>query len=452
MRRNGILIAALTVGLTAAVGRAGVYDLDDPTPARYPPLPMSHDGIKLVLAPLRGAALPPPPPPDPDKRPYSVQAAELEKKGSAHWTTADRINLSACYIRMNRAPEAIQILTEADRTNYLVLANLAAAYQAINELQKAIDTETEALAVWPDIQAGWTNSQLTWYRRVEGYYLKLLQSRRDEPKPPTDMDAIFGAPLHRGAYGPEVHSWKLWDDLPPDAYAIVSQLLIWSPNDSRLYWQLAELLNTYGYVPDAVKIFDEISFGGSLNIEAFKSHRKALKNAAAEAGAVNELIQRDPAKFESDLYTLMWLTSPRGLLQPPLIGDTANEALLAAPVPAFAALYQQQQEQTRQRLMDQLRQMQPQQPAAPPAPAPAASGWADWRPLGIGFAAGLIVAVLAALQWTEWRRRRLAAPAGAPPPAPPPHQHREPAAHDAGAIRTDASPSPAAPDRLEGAP
>ncbi len=60
MRRMGMAIAALAVALTAGAGRAGVYDLDDPLPPRYPPLPTYHDQIRLVLAPLRAAGVPPP--------------------------------------------------------------------------------------------------------------------------------------------------------------------------------------------------------------------------------------------------------------------------------------------------------------------------------------------------------------------------------------------------------
>ena len=45
----------------------------------------------------------------------------------------------------------------------------------------------------------------------------------------------------------------MWGDLPPDGYQIVAQLLVWSPNDDRLYWQLGELLNAMGSVQDAFK-------------------------------------------------------------------------------------------------------------------------------------------------------------------------------------------------------
>ena len=195
MRRMGIALAALA--LTAGLGRAGVYDLDDPLPLRLPPLPTNHDQIRLVLAPLRIAAQPRLPN---QERPYDQQAAELEKKAPGALTTRDRIDLGACYLRMNRPNDAIRVLSEADQRNAFVLANLAVAYQAINELRGAVEKETDALAAWPSIQPGWNEGQLAWYRRVEGYYLKLLIARLNEPRPVKGMDNLFGTPVHPGAY------------------------------------------------------------------------------------------------------------------------------------------------------------------------------------------------------------------------------------------------------------
>ena len=155
-------------------------------------MPTNRDQIRLVLAPLRAAGVARQP--NQPMSQYEQQAAELEKKAPAAWTTTDRINLGACYLRMNRPNDAIRVLSEADQKNPFVLANLAAAYQGINELRGAVEKETDALAVWPSIQAGWTGGQLAWDRRVEGYYLKLLKWRLNEPKPVKGMDLLFGAP------------------------------------------------------------------------------------------------------------------------------------------------------------------------------------------------------------------------------------------------------------------
>ena len=447
MRRMGMAIAALAVALTAGAGRAGVYDLDDPLPPRYPPLPTNHDQIRLVLAPLRAAGVPRLP--NQPRSLYEMQAAALEQKTPGAWTTTDRIDLGACYLRMNRPNDAIRVLSDADQKNPFVLANLAVAYQGINELRGAVEKEKDALAAWPSVQPGWNEGQLAWYRRAEGYYLKLLKSRLDEPKPAKGMDPLFGAPARPGDYEAEIQPWRLWDDLPPDAYEIVSQLLLWSPYDDRLYWQLGELLNCQGYVEDAVKVFEDISFAGTISDREFRSHRSTLKAAAPEAAALISAVQNDPSKFQTDLNTLLWALSPRGMLLPPVGGDLANEAALAARAPIYEALRKQQEQLLLRQLRQQLQQLDPQsqQQAAAPAPPPSGNSWPDWRPMLVGFAAGLIVAGLAALQLTEWRRRRQTA--ALPSPDAPRSPRKESAAHDAGAIRTDA---PTAPDRMEGAP
>ena len=365
-----------------------------------------------------------------------MQAADLEAKAPADRTTTDRVNLGACYIRLNRPNDAIRILSEADQSNFLVLANLAAAYQAIGEGDRAIAFEEQALAAWPSIQPGWNSGELAWYRRAEGYYLKLLESRRRESqanpgnRPPVTMDLLFGKPHTSagGAYEAQEQWWKLWGDLPPDAFAIVSQLLVWAPNDDRLYWQLGEILNSLGVVVEAENIFDELANSRSLSgVRKFMQHRQALKESLKVANALVKTYGDDTGKYLKDCHCLLLAVAPRGLLSSPGLGDACN-----AVAPAAVAQFYGLQE-------------------APP-PTPSKGGWRpDWQAIFVGFAAGLIIATLAALQWTEWRKRSCAA-APQPPvpsPAPPSSPHTEPAVHDPGTFRADA---PAAPDRLEGAP
>ena len=44
--------------------------------------------------------------------------------------------------------------------------------------------------------------------------------------------------------------------------------------------------------------------------------------------------------------------------------------------------------------------------APPPAPAAASSVLPDWRLVTVSFVTGMVMAVLAVLQWQQWRRRR----------------------------------------------
>ena len=432
MHRIRAVVAMLGVILVGGAAHAGLYNLNDPLPQHLPPLPYYYDQIQLILGPLRAAAVPPL---TKQKNPYAEQAAALESKAPGELTTSDRVNLGACYVRLNRPNDAVRVLLQADQSNFLVLANLAAAYQALNELDRALAFEEQALAAWPSIQPGWNGNELAWYRRAEGYSLKLLESRQRESqanpgnKPPATMDLLFGKPRSpAGDYEAQEQPWKLWGDLPPDAFNVVAQLLLWAPNDDRLYWQLGEILNSMGLVPEAAKIFDELSFVRKFGAREFMEHRRALKESLDVANALVDAYGNDTGKYLKDCYYLMLEITPRGVLSSPGLGDACNAVAPAAVAEAYN------------------RQEQQQPPGGPPPPGPSDAWRPDWRTVFVGFAAGAIIATLAAFQWMEWRKRgRPEARRAESPPSP----RTEPAVHDAGAFRTD---DPAAPDRLEGAP
>ena len=222
---------------------------------------------------------------------------------------------------MNRPNDALRVLCEADQSHFLVKANLAATYQALGELGRPWRMRAR-LAAWPSIQPGWNSVELGWYRRVEGFYLKLLQFRlaeRDanerqynQPNRPWEtMDLLFEKPRAAGGdYEAQELPWKLWGDLPPDAYAIVSQLLVWFPNDDRLYWQLGEIMNSLGLVPEAVKVFDDLSNKNLNGVREFKEHRRTLKESVDVADALTTAYGNDGARFQRDCRAL-WRKSPR---------------------------------------------------------------------------------------------------------------------------------------------
>ena len=440
MRGVRVVLATLAVGLLGGAARAGVYDSADPPP-RFPPLLFSYKDVRLVLDPLRVAsttAVRPRQPGEP-ARLYEQQAAELESRPAAGLSTPERIDLGACYIRLGRFNDALRVLSAGDQDHFMVLANLAAAYDNLGELERAVGYEEQALAVWPSIQPGWNRDELVWFRRAESFYLKLLQLRLREGRANPavkrwdTMDALFGAPRPAGAeYEAQMQPWKMWGDLPPDGYALVSQLLIWSPNDDRLYWQLGELLNSYGYVQDALDVFNElIDTRNESTVRELMRHRLDLKDALAVYGALSKTYgdEGGTARFQRDSHYLMLDIAPPLLLAPPGAGDASN-AVAAAGVGVAYGLQEQQQTG-----------------AGGPAPPGRRPGWwPDWQAIFIGFAGGLIVATLAALQIMEWRKRRRHAP---PAAETPPSSRTEPAVHDAGAFRSD---DPSAPDRVEGTP
>ena len=68
--------------------------------------------------------------------------------------------------------------------------------------------------------------------------------------------------------------------LPPDAVAVVQQLLLWSPGDTDLLWLLGELYAARGELRTAYKVLDQCSFGRSYtNRPVLMAHRQAARDA-----------------------------------------------------------------------------------------------------------------------------------------------------------------------------
>ena len=73
--------------------------------------------------------------------------------------------------------------------------------------------------------------------------------------------------------------------LPPDAIAIVQQLLLWHPRDPRLFWLLGELYNAEGEIETAAAILDACTFNMGYSNPVVIEHRRVLKAAADAASA-----------------------------------------------------------------------------------------------------------------------------------------------------------------------
>ena len=73
--------------------------------------------------------------------------------------------------------------------------------------------------------------------------------------------------------------------LPDDAIAVVQQLLLWLPDDTRLYWLLAELYNADGAPATAARIFDECMDSRGFQTKQLGEHRRLVKEALASQQA-----------------------------------------------------------------------------------------------------------------------------------------------------------------------
>ena len=127
------------------------------------------------------------------------QVTRLEgREHSGDLTLDDRINLGACYIRLGQYRRAIRVLEPAvSRRHFMVLANLATAYELEGFPKRAISYRQQALASWPSMRAGWSYQQLSWFRKAEKYHLMLTQMRWQEAQrsgqgqSPEGLDALF---------------------------------------------------------------------------------------------------------------------------------------------------------------------------------------------------------------------------------------------------------------------
>jgi hypothetical protein len=345
--------------------RAGIYNPREmehlfPVPASFKQFQLTLSDLRALVNPESTATW------VIDYRNRFVALRIAERAGTL--STADRIELSACYLRMPTpgddlgkpptivAENAIRVLEPAlaaEPHNFMVLANLAAAHYASGTLERALNYESLTLAAWPDAHPGFTSDQLRWYRRAEKFFqlLLMLRARENERGPRTDekkADALFGSvdwSIGEEEYRAGKISPAQWAELPGDAISIVEQLIFWLPFDNRLYWLLGELYNAKGDVRSAAPIFDD-------------------------------LVDDKKRKEQSRILRQHW--------------RIVREAADALP------------EETTENTGNVA--------TAPVAPATSDKSPASWLPdpraVAVGFAAGVIVTVLAGLQLREIRRRR----------------------------------------------
>lgn len=295
--------------LTTAAG-AGVYSTGEQMPGVIvdqgvvKPMPSDlfaptlADRIGLLNDPTKLKFGDPPIPEAAVKRRKDQEArlAALQNKVRSGGTLEDQINLSAMMIGLGKFREAAELLEPQARgegqRNFMVLSNLATAYELNGQPERVLDYLDFALSCWPEESPGISKDQLRFFKEVERYQQKLVKLRRAEarrqaagvPFHPQSVDALFGEPDapvqfvgESGQYEAGTIAAKEKAKLPKDAIAIVQQLALWLPNDSRLYWLLAELLNADGQIKEARTMMDEcVGISRKFDPPQLKEHRHVL--------------------------------------------------------------------------------------------------------------------------------------------------------------------------------
>lgn len=308
-------------------------------------------------------------------------------------TLEQQLIFSSVLIRRGRARDAAlaleAVVLPEHENHFMVLSHYASALFLSGERpleKRSVRYMKKALEKWPKIKLddsgvefadltdeqkkllksfGWDLYDIKNYREYETYFERLILSRvkeKDlllEKKPtPESVDPIFvdskGQPIRfvndKGEFEAGAIAKSAKEQMPHmKAVDVVEQLLIWMPNDTRLFWLLGEVFNA-----SAME----------------RPTQKAKNQAVANAYSV----------FDS-LYKLM--ADPLG----PQIPKYGFEEIKLRRE-ALATYLRQHQESFDLPLPDETK------PESP---------W--WR-IGVGFAAGMALGMFALWQIQEIRRRR----------------------------------------------
>jgi tetratricopeptide (TPR) repeat protein len=308
---RGAVIAVLCGLFMAAAASGGVYTTGEqplgPLADKDGVNPMPHDLFLSTLGDRIGLLADPsklkfgdPPLPEATLKRRKEQEAKLAtlqtKLRSGGATLDEQINASAMFISLGKYREAVELLEPLARgegqRKFMVLSNLATSYELNGQPERVLDYLDFALSTWPEESPGISKEQLRFFREVEGYQKRLVRVRKAEaarqppgvPFHPKSVDPLFGElddPVRfvgeSGQYEAGTMAAKEKGKLPKNAIPIVQQLALWMPNDSRLYWLLAELLNADGQITEARKIMDEcVGPSRKLDPQELKEHRHLL--------------------------------------------------------------------------------------------------------------------------------------------------------------------------------
>lgn len=263
MTIRGVLAWLLIFTLFSGFARSGIYNTaDDPKETR---LSQDFRVFVGVLGDLRSLTAQKTPERESILRKRYLFMEALGKSNPELPTLEDKLNYSAVLMRRGRADEAIELLVPLSRQepdNLIVQSHFATAhFLSTNEGFKASAAGLmfECLRVWPD---SWDKlpasqkrylSRMGWEgaydqnRKYEVYLHKLMKIRKNAAPGEIAIDPLFtdkdGKPVRYDLF--EVGKLPATEKkkLPGDAIEIVEQLLVWLPNDLRLYWQLGEIFN-----------------------------------------------------------------------------------------------------------------------------------------------------------------------------------------------------------------
>lgn len=305
MRKS--VIGAVLIGLwTAATPvRAGIYNPAEPGEGTRYSLFKSFD--EKTLFPLRTIRADKVERDNALRLRYVLMAEMAPKSFTRDMKVGERLSIEAYLIRRGEYDKAIKVIEWSTRQapepeNFLQTSHQAMANFLSGDPQKAqraVDLLSEALKDWPGkldsakelmpilVQMGWDQDSFAFYKEAEKYLLKLFRLRLPELRTkasdqPQAHDKLFNVKFvgESGQFEAGKLAASQRAKLPGNELHIVQQLLIWMPDDARLYWLLGEIYNAQGDTAAAFKIFDDLAgFNGRLRVPALVERRNVLLSA-----------------------------------------------------------------------------------------------------------------------------------------------------------------------------
>jgi hypothetical protein len=311
---HGILIVGVL--LAAVTARAGIYNTAETDEIK---LDASFAKFRATLKEVQSIGLAKVDFDVPIRKRYLLWETLAGKSPPRDLTPEQEIDYSAVLVR-RKSPEAVPYLEQLTRRhpdNLLLQSHLAQAYwNTLGNQERAIDVLHRLLNKrnWPEqfadmqqeqkdvfLKLGWSEHPTDFYRRAEGYLLKLMILRSKEPPSSSfeAVDAIFEGgdpptPIRfvndDGKFEPGKLASAERKKLPKDARDIVQQLLLWLPEDLRLYWLLGEIYNAEGKesgILAADSIFNELVVNFQQRAQDLRDRRTQLREYAREHDKMN---------------------------------------------------------------------------------------------------------------------------------------------------------------------
>lgn len=259
---------------------------------------------------------------NPERKKFLKLIKGAEEADKAHKLTPDETAaVAAYYIRignLDKADALLAPLSLSRRPSYFPLVTRAHLFALRGDWLDAIENHQVGLECeMPASVKGLSQAQRDWWKKLDDDYVPWLyqvRKRQEEQRKGVTQEQLTSlnnteevlplfpvsttrspkAPVrfvnNAGVYQPGDIATAEQAKLPPDAIAVVQQLLLWFPGETRLYWLLAELYAAAGDLGSADLFFEQCAGSRQFaNRRIMMEHRAAVraalpKDAPAEEG------------------------------------------------------------------------------------------------------------------------------------------------------------------------